>query len=399
MAANDNIVQFQRAARDINPGRFLIPERLVEARLAKRWNQTELANDVGVTRQSISTYEMGTKKPEPDTMSALARALEQPISFFTRGDLPTFGPASANFYRKVGADTKRRNSACAVYANWLGQAAFAFDVFVNYPDLDLPSFEPKETNTNRYSEEEIEAIAEKVREHFGLGLGPISNVVRLLESKGVIVCRVVIPDEKIEAFSFWRGDRAFVFLASEKDSAARARLDAAHELGHLCMHRWVSAEEIDDEKALKEIEREADRFAAAFLLPRKSFPNEIYSPRLMAFVDLKRRWKVSIQAMVLRCKTLGLFDEQQVTTLYKQISARKWRTSEPMDGEGGLPLEQPLLLKKIAEMVLLAGKIKRDELKGALGFAPSWIEKLVGLPPGALDQDGDIDINPTLKLN
>lgn len=397
MADNDNVVSFPRAARDDNQGRLLIPVRLVEARLAKRWNQTELANAVGVTRQSVSTYELGTKKPEPDTMNALARELEQPVSFFTRGDLPTFGPASANFYRKVGADTKRRNSACAVYADWLAQTAYAFDMFVNYPELNLPSFEPAETGTNRYSDEEIETIAEKVREHFGLGLGPISNVVRLLESKGVIVCRFVIPEEKIEAFSFWRGKRAFVFLASEKDSAARARMDAAHELGHLCMHRWVSAEEIEDEKALKEIEKEAERFAAAFLLPRKSFPNEIYSPRLMAFLDLKQRWKVSIQAMVYRCKTLGIFDEQQVTNLYKQISARKWRTHEPLDGEDGLPLEQPLLLTKIAEMVLLAGRIKRDELKGALGFSSSVIEKLVGLPPGALDDVDDVEIKPTLK--
>ncbi|WP_136162924.1 XRE family transcriptional regulator [Sphingomonas flavalba] len=397
MAANDNIIQFSKAARDESLGRLLIPERLLEARLTKRWNQSELANAVGVTRQSISTYEMGTKKPEPTTMAAIARELEQPISFFTRGDLPTFGPASANFYRKVGADTKRRNSACAVYADWLAQTAYAFDAFVNYPELNLPSFEPHETGTNRYSEEEIEQIAETVRDHFGLGLGPISNVVRLLESKGIIVCRVVIPDEKIEAFSFWRGDRAFVFLASDKDSAARARLDAAHELGHLCMHQWVGAEEIEDEKTLKEIEKEADRFAAAFLLPRKSFPNEIYSPRLLAFVDLKQRWKVSIAAMVYRCKSLGIFDEQQVTNLYKQISARKWRKQEPLDGPDGLPLEQPLLLTRIAEMVLMAGRIKRDELKAALGFSSSVIEKLVGLPPGALDNDDHVEIAPSLK--
>lgn len=397
MAANDNVVQFPKAARDENQGRLLIPERLVEARLAKRWNQTELANAVGVTRQSISTYELGTKKPDPSTMMAIAEHLEQPISFFTRGDLPTFGPASANFYRKVGADTKRRNAACAVYAKWLAQTAFALDEFVNYPVLDLPSFEPKQSGSNRYTEEEIEEISEKVRQHFGLGLGPISNVVRLLESKGVIVCRVVIPKEKIEAFSFWRGDRAFVFLASEKESAARARLDAAHELGHLCMHQWVGAEEIEDEKILKEIEREADRFAAAFLLPRKSFPNEIYSPRLMAFLDLKQRWKVSIQAMVYRCKTLGLFDDQQVTNLYKQISARKWRTNEPLDGVGGLPLEQPLLLSKVAQTVLEAGKMERDELKAALGFASSWIERLTGMEIGALDDKDDLEINLTLK--
>lgn len=397
MAGNDNVVQFPTAARDNHQGRLLIPERLIEARIAKRLTQTDLANEIGVTRQSISAYEGGLKKPEPATMVSLAAALGQPINFFTREAPPTFGPASANFYRKVGADTKRRNSACNVYANWLGQTAYAFNVFVNYPELDLPSFEPKDSGS-RYSDDEIEDIAEAVRQHFGLGWGPISNVVRLLESKGIIVCRIAIEQEKIEAFSFWRGERAFIFLASDKDSAARSRLDAAHELGHLCLHRWIGEEEIEDPKILKEIEREADRFAAAFLLPRKSFANEIYSPRLLAFVDLKRRWKVSIQAMVYRCKSLGIFDEHQVTGLYKQISAKKWRTSEPLDGESGLPLEQPLLLPKAAEMVLAAGRLGGDELQSSLGLSPEWIEKLLGLPSGSLsDNHSEVDIQPTLK--
>lgn len=392
---NDNIIQFPSAARD-DSGRRLIPARLLEARIAQRMTQTELANRVGVSRQAVSGYEAGVKSPEPETMRAIADVLEQPMGFFTRSDLPTFGPASANFYRKVGPDTKRRNSACDTYSEWLSQTAYAFDEWVNYPKMDIPAFEPK-SESNRYSEEEIEEIAEAVRDSFGLGLGPISNVVRLLESKGVIVTRVAISKENIEAFSFWRGERAFIFLASDKESAARSRLDAAHELGHLCLHRWVGTEEIEDPKTLKAIEREADRFAGAFLLPRKSFPNEIYSPRLMAFLDLKRRWKVSIQAMVYRCKTLGIFDEQQVTNLYKEISRRKWRTREPLDGEGGLPLEQPLLLSKIVEMVINAGKVKRDELKEKLGFSSRWIEDLAGVPSGTLSSSGEVVLAPTLK--
>ncbi len=163
------------------------------------------------------------------------------------------------------------------------------------------------------------------------------------------------------------------------------------------MHRWIGVEEIEDRDRLKEIESEADRFASAFLLPRKSFPNEVYSPRLMAFVDLKRRWKVSIQAMVYRCKDLGLFDDQQVTNLYKQISFKKWRTVEPLDGESGIPLEQPLLLGKVADLVLKSGVLARDELLARLRLAPSVVERLAGLSAGSLDEEARLEINPTLK--
>ena len=389
----NNVIELRRE----KPSKRLLPSRLREARLALRLNQTELARMVGVTRQSISAYELGTKTPEPNIMRALSESLEQPISFFTRRDLPTFGPSSANYYRKVGPDTKRRNVACATYADWLAQTAYAFVPWVNYPETNIPAFDPVSTDGHAYSDDEIERAAEEVRNHFGLGLGPISNVVRLLESKGVIMCRLKIPGERIDAFSFWRGERSFVFLTSEKESAARSRFDVAHELGHLCLHRWVSAEDIEDTKVQKIVEREADRFAGAFLLPRKSFPNEVYSPRLMGFIDLKRRWKVSIQAMIYRCKDLRVFDEQQVVNLYKQISRKNWRTQEPLDGENGLPFEDPLLLSKVAKMVLEAKLVSADELRQKLGFSPSWIEHLTGLNQNAFLAANDISIQPRLK--
>ncbi|MCD1621571.1 XRE family transcriptional regulator [Citromicrobium bathyomarinum] len=395
-AANDNILRFPNAAREVDSGRRLIPARLQEARLAKRLNQTELANLVGVKRQSISAYENGAKFPEPETMSAIAHNLGQPISFFTREELPTFGESSALFYRKVGQDTNRRNMACSIYSKWLGELAYTFEPLVNYPEVDLPSFEP-DAPDGRYSEEEIEEMAERVRAHFGLGLGPISNVVRLLEAKGVIVCRVEVPGENIEAFSFWHGDRPFIFLASDKGSAVRSRFDIAHELGHLCAHRWITQEDIEDPASLKAIEKEADRFSAAFLLPRKSFPNEVYSPRLLAFVDLKRRWKVAIQAMIYRCKDLGIFDDRQVTNLYKEISRKKWRTREPLDGPEGIPLEQPLLLRKVADLALQSGKLSVDELKTSFRLSPDWIGALSGLPESTFAQTSEPRVSPTLK--
>lgn len=397
MTPDKNIIRFPGAARDEGFGRRLIPGRLTEARVAYGLNQSELAAHVGVSRQAISTYELGDKVPEPGTMVAIAETLQQPISYFTGESPASFGPFSTNFFRKTGADTKRRNSSCAVHARWLAQTAFAFNDLVNFPAVDLPSFEPKDVRSSSYSDDEIEEAADKVREHFGLGLGPISNVVRLLETRGIIVCRVQMTGENVEAFSFWSGPRPFVFLASDKSSGARARFDAAHELGHLALHRWVSAEETEDKVRLKEIEREADKFASCFLLPRKSFSNEIYSSRISAFVELKKRWKVSIQAMIYRCKDLGLFDDQQVTNLYKQISFRKWRTTEPLDGPLGLPIEQPLLLGKVADLVISSGAMAKDELLTSLRLSPTLVERLTGLPEGTLTAPPSTEFRLTLK--
>ena len=112
-------------------------------------------------------------------------------------------------------------------------------------------------------------------------------------------------------------------------------------------------------------------------MPRKSFPNEVYTSRLDAFVELKRRWKVAIQAMVYRCKDLGIFDEFQITNLYKQISFRKWRTREPLDNQ--IPLEVPQLLKRAAEAVIAAGKQTDDEMADEIRVAPAIVATLCGL--------------------
>ena len=107
-----------------------------------------------------------------------------------------------------------------------------------------------------------------------------------MEKFGVVVCRLEMKDEKVRAFSVWSGAKPFVFLASDKASGARARFDAAHELGHLVLRRWVGSDEIEEKARLQVIEKK--QFASAFLLPRKSLPNEVFSSRLASFLILKR---------------------------------------------------------------------------------------------------------------
>jgi Zn-dependent peptidase ImmA (M78 family)/transcriptional regulator with XRE-family HTH domain len=401
MPDNGNVVSISALPRRIE-ARRLVPAKLREARLAKRLKQTELAERVGVTRQAVSAYEQGDKSPEPETLTRIASSLEQPLSHFLSGELPTFGNQSVRFFRAVGPKTKRRNLACDVLGKWFVQTARYLEGFVTFPKIDVPSCSPAGED-GRYTTEEIETAAEQCRAAWGLGAGPISNVVALLENKGIVVCRYKIPNETVEAFSFWNGERPFVFLASSKESACRSRLDAAHELGHLVLHRWVSPEDLEDPESLALIEREAQMFGGAFLAPRQSFPDEIYTTRLDAFVPLKARWKISIKAMVVRSKQLGLFDEDQAVNLYKAISGRRWNSSEPLDissamGFDVIQFEQPKILNRATTLLLERGVKTADEIALDLSLNRSDIEQLCNLPAGHLaSQQHPEEFKPTLK--
>ena len=396
MADKHPIPLVPKSSKAVTAARRLNTSKLHDARVAMRLTQTELARRVGVARQSISMYEQGLTVPEPPVMERISSAVNQPLSYFSGDPAPEFGNASIHFHRAIGSDTKRRNMACEVFGSWLARTARYLDEFVNYPSLDLPLALEPVSESSRYSDEEIESAASQCREMWRLGSGPISNMVSLLENKGVLVCRRVIPDEKVEAFSFWNGNKALVFLSSEKTSCSRARFDAAHELGHLILHRWAGLEDLEDKKTLKRIEHEADLFAGAFLLPLNSFLDELFSTRIDAFLPMKRRWKVSIQAMVYRCKHLGVIDEEQATNLFKTISFRKWRRAEPYDDT--IPPEEPQLLNRAANLLLSSGLKTPDDMARAIQINRHTIEQICNLPGGALNSTSVVkEFRPTLK--
>lgn len=391
----NNVVQFRNHARASQSERLLIPTKLRDARKVARLSQAELGDLVGVTRQSISFYERGDKIPEPPTFQKISEALGQPASFFTSEDCQVFGSSGAQFYRKFGPETARRNDACTVLGSWFVQTARYFDDFVNYPCVHLPECAP--ASEEGYTIDEINEIATDLRRSWGLGYGPISNVLALVESKGVIVCRYEIDGENVEAFSFWNGERPFIFMASDKHAGVRLRYDVAHELGHLVLHKCVEQTELENRDNLRQLESEANKFAGAFLLPANSFPNEIYTTRLDAFLPLKARWKVSIQAMVHRCLDLEVIDADQHLNLYKQISFRKWRKKEPFDDPRNIPLEEPRLLRRAAELVIENGRKHPDEILNELRLSAAWIETFCNLPKGTLNRKNVGAFEPTLK--
>lgn len=90
--------------------------------------------------------------------------------------------------------------------------------------------------------------------------GPIANVLRLIESKGVVSSAVGVFSTKLDAFSLRTTLRPLLVLCSKKGDAGRRRFDVAHELGHLILHA-------EPEAGNRQQEEQAHRFASALLMP------------------------------------------------------------------------------------------------------------------------------------
>lgn len=289
------------------------PARLTFARTRRGLKKTDLAREIKVTSRSITGYEAGEFPPERDRLDAIAEVLRFPKAFFfEEGPLEEIDATTVSFRAMSKMGMALRNMALGA-----GSIAILLDDWIQkrfvLPGLDLPDFG---------RDMGPEAAAQALRLHWGLGELSIRNIVHLLESKGIRVYSLVIDAREVDAFSTWWNSRPFVFLNTQK-SAEHSRFDAAHELGHLVLHRHGDAIGQDAEK-------EANTFASAFLMPAKSIlATQLRFPTLDSLIRLKKHWGVSVAALNYRLHSVGLTTEWINRNLCIQIASAGYRVSEP----------------------------------------------------------------------
>lgn len=291
--------------------------RLSIARELVGMSQTQLALKVGLSPAAISQFESGAARPSAQTVSNLSLVLRVPPGFLGRPIVETHEGFFRSLRRTAVSD-RRRARAIAHVAHDLAVSAEAAELF---PISRVPMIPVSGLVAPT---DEIEGIAAEVRRCWQVPPGPVANVVELLERHGASVIRLPLGSADVDAFSLPFVDHPVVVLGSDKNDRARSRFDGAHELGHLVMHGnliW----------GMKEVENQAHRFAAAFLLPADEIfdelPTTVDWPRLF---ELKRRWQVSLAALLMRAKTLQRMSESTYLTAIKAASARGWRRVEPV---------------------------------------------------------------------
>jgi Zn-dependent peptidase ImmA (M78 family)/DNA-binding XRE family transcriptional regulator len=334
------------------------PQRLAFARKRRGMNMTQLAKCLGVDLRSVSAYEKGEYEPKDDKLERIAQILSFPVSFFMLADIPELSPDTASFRAMSKMSASKRDIALSAggIALLLNQA---IESRFNLPLLDLPDLS-REPNP--------EAAASALRRHWGIGELPVKNMIHLLESKGIRVYSLAIDAQEVDAFSLWREDQAFAFLNTRK-SSERSRFDCGHELGHLVIHRH-GEQRLDGSQT---IEREADAFSSAFLMPRASVLGYApRMPRLEELVQLKKIWGVSVAALNYRLHNLGITTDWHYRELAMQIARQGYRKKEPES----VPRETSQILGKVLAGLREEG-ISKAEIAQELHVTVDELDDLV----------------------
>ena len=288
--------------------------------------QTQLARRSGIAQPRLSRIEAGHSEPSDEEVDALAEALAVPATFFT----PRAVPAAVPLFRKRAIRSARRVSAIQARLNiavLVGQRLLDAGVEIDPPHL-FP--EPGEFDPAHPAD-----AANALRRNWRLPIGPVDNVTALIEgAAGVVMFVDFGTDDAIAAFIATPADGRLWFLANTREQAGdRVRLSLAHELGHAILHRMLPS--YDEAEG----ELQAFEFATTLLLPPETFNSALLSELLTLTTarQLKRVYGVSVQAIVRAAFVRSLISRDRYTSLFKQLSARQWRTNEP----DPVPLEKP----------------------------------------------------------
>lgn len=349
---NQNPVLLIKIMLEINPSQITF------ARVRRRLTKAQLAKELEVTSRSIQNYETGASTPDPETIAKIAKLLNFPQQFFFIEEaMPTIAEHAASF-RSLSKMTEAMKN-CALSA---GAIAFRVNSWLegkfNLPQADLPNL----------SDLPPEEAAATLRRMWGLGNAPIPNMIHLLESKGIRVFSLAEESRDVDAFCTWYESKPFIFLNTLK-SAERSRFDAAHELGHLVRDVYSMQH---GESHGPEMERQADAFAAAFLMPKESvIANKPPAFTLKYLMKLKHYWGVSLAALAYRYNSLSQVTEWTYRNLCIEIAKNGFRTNEPEPMER----ESSQLLSKVLDF-LQSQKVGRADIAKALYISVDEINSL-----------------------
>jgi len=353
------------------------PNRLILARQRRKLTKKDIATRANISPVTLTRIEKGNNPPDQGTLDTIAQVLGFPVSFFFGDDLDELTTDAASFRSLTSMTAKARDAALAsapiayLFTDWVTER-------FNLPTINF--IELSDVNTP-------EGAARSLRQHWGLGERPISNMIKLLESKGVRVFSLSENTKKVDAFSCWRNETPYVFLNTFK-TAEHSRFDAAHELGHLILHKHGGPNQG------KEAEREANNFAASFLMPEADVVSTIpFVTSLGQIITTKKRWGVSAAALAYRLHKIDILSDWLFRSMCIQLNENGYRTSEP----NGIERETSVVWEKVFQD-LWADRITKTDVAKILSIPAEELESLLF---GLIGVSGKIDIDrqkPQLRV-
>ncbi len=346
---------------------YFIGNNVQLVRLFHGFTLSALSEKVGCSKQFLSRVENGGEVASHKLVTSLAEVLQVLPDFFYESDPLPITDEQCHFRKQLTTKVALRQQARA--------QGDMFKRFVCVLDehLELPTYNIAEGASS--TTEEIESAADNCRKKWGLGWGPVSNIIRLAESVGAVCIHLPNLANDIDALSF-ATRRPLIALNSVDRSACRSRFGVAHELGHLALHIGVLTGD-------RLTENQANRFAGSFLMPRASFAAEcraiLRGSRLSwpAISSLKLRWGASKAAIIYRAHQLGVLSDEQARSGFIYLRRHGEALSEHEDHL--VEQEHPEIIHDSLQLLKSEFGLSINSIANEMRVSEQLLEQFLGL--------------------
>lgn len=358
-------------------------EKLKQLRELYGFSRKDLANKLDVSEQSIGQYENDQIAPRLDVMSKLSNIFNVGFEFFTH---PVFVKEDVIAEGAIAYRTKDRNSRKKINdeLEYVSYAKYFTDYFDSFVSSNIGGFEILKSKIDNLvaqkHETQIGEVANTVRNFYHLKNN--RDLMSKLEQSGITILEKDLGST-VDAYSgFTKDHQPYIILGNVKKTAVRRNFDLAHELGHLLLHSYVVMSELTNKEHTM-IENEANEFASAFLMPTSEFVRDFkqisHNTNPDFYIDLKKKYMVSIGAMEYRAYKLKLISYQQNRYFWSQMTRKGYRTFEPLDDQI-VPIK-PGKINKLLRFLLDNNLFTIEDLKERFGIMPNFLIYLFDLKP------------------
>lgn len=355
--------------------------RLKAARQYNAMTIGDVAQALDVSNQSISQFENNKTEPKLENIFLLSNLLGFPKEYFYERDDVNVTMGNT-YFRSLASTSKKERNAQVERVKLLSKIYFAIQKYITFPEFDL----------KMQADKNPEELADYVREKWELGRKPIYNLIDIMEKHGVVITNAFEENKDIDAYSHVEIiDRKAVpiVILGYETNIFRQQFNAAHELGHILTDGQYELEELSKVE-YRDMEKFMNRFAGALLIPEEMLRDDLRGNGkldIRYYVELKKKYRVSAQALIVRANQIGSITANQYQYLMKQMSQHGYRTNEPLDDAYQLIL--PRYLKQAMTMIKRDKKVSGNEFMHMLktmqlSLHKSMVERLLNLEEGFL---------------
>lgn len=318
-------------------------ERLRIAREAAKITQASAAAAAKMARTTLVAIEQGQRKARIDELQVLAKLYGTSVNALLRREAVHVDLLPK--YRKLAPHADPSTEAAARMLTDLVKAEVELENLLGIQRLrNYPQQRPILPGEVRL---QAEQDAMDVREWLGLGLGPVPDMITLLESQlGVRVFVRSLPGRIYGLYAFDEAVGACILLNGSV-RRSRQRLTAAHELGHLVSSRSIPEVLLEASLDHARDERYAHAFARSFLMPARAVMQQ-FREATAAASHLTRRH------VILLAHFFGVSREAMVRRL-EELKLARSGTWDWFESHGGISDDQERQVLGDAAIVELAG--------------------------------------------